>query len=206
MLLPYLKSGCIEVGVDEVGRGCLSGDVFAAAVALPFNFENDILNDSKQLSEAKRNELRRIIEDSAVAWAVGRATVEEIDKINILNATILAMHRALDELMKNFDIKIGHIVVDGNRFKPFLDIPYTTVVKGDAKYMSVAAASILAKTHRDEYMGSLHRQLPYYDWDKNKGYPTPAHRAAIEKYGVSAYHRKSFRLLPEPTLFDNTDL
>lgn len=208
MLLPYFKSDCIEVGVDEAGRGCLSGDVFAAAVILLPDFKNEMLNDSKQLSEAKRNKLRAIIEAESVAWAVGVASVEEIDNINILNASILAMHRAIEGVQKKMDAQIEHILVDGNRFKPFQNIPYTTVVKGDGKYMSVAAASILAKTHRDEYMDSLHTQFPNYEWNKNKGYPTQAHREAIGKYGVTSYHRQSFRLLPEPTLFDNleTDL
>lgn len=208
MLLPYFKSDCIEVGVDEAGRGCLSGDIFAAAVILLPDFKNEMLNDSKQLSEAKRNKLRAIIEAESVAWAVGVASVEEIDNINILNASILAMYRAIEGVQKKMDAQIEHILVDGNRFKPFQNIPYTTVVKGDGKYMSVAAASILAKTHRDEYMDSLHTQFPNYEWNKNKGYPTQAHREAIGKYGVTSYHRQSFRLLPEPTLFDNleTDL
>ena len=182
----------VEAGCDEAGRGCLAGSVYAAAVILPPNYENELLNDSKQLSERKRYLLRSIIENDAVAWAVGVVTAEEIDKINILNASILAMHRALDALK----VQPEAIIVDGNRFKPYNDMPYTTIVKGDGKYLSIAAASILAKTYRDDYMKTIAEEYPQYDWKSNKGYPTNKHRAAIKKYGISPYHRKSFTLLP----------
>lgn len=186
----------VEAGCDEAGRGCLAGSVYAAAVILPPNYENELLNDSKQLSERKRYLLRSIIENDAVAWAVGVVTAEEIDKINILNASILAMHRALDALK----VQPEAIIVDGNRFKPYKDVPYTTIVKGDGKYLSIAAASILAKTYRDDYMKSIAEEYPQYDWKSNKGYPTNKHRAAIKKYGISPYHRKSFTLLPPEEL------
>ncbi|MBF1514045.1 MAG: ribonuclease HII [Prevotella pallens] len=186
----------VEAGCDEAGRGCLAGSVYAAAVILPPNYENELLNDSKQLSERKRYLLRSIIENDAVAWAVGVVTVEEIDKINILNASILAMHRALDALK----VQPEAIIVDGNRFKPYNDVPYTTIVKGDGKYLSIAAASILAKTYRDDYMKTIAEEYPQYDWKSNKGYPTNKHRAAIKKYGISPYHRKSFTLLPPEEL------
>lgn len=186
----------VETGCDEAGRGCLAGSVYAAAVILPPNYENELLNDSKQLSERKRYLLRSIIENDAVAWAVGVVTAEEIDKINILNASILAMHRALDALK----VQPEAIIVDGNRFKPYNDVPYTTIVKGDGKYLSIAAASILAKTYRDDYMKSIAEEYPQYDWKSNKGYPTNKHRAAIKKYGISPYHRKSFTLLPPEEL------
>lgn len=182
----------VEAGCDEAGRGCLAGSVYAAAVILPPNYENELLNDSKQLSERKRYLLRSIIENDAVAWAVGVVTAEEIDKINILNASILAMHRALDALK----VQPEAIIVDGNRFQPYNDVPYTTIVKGDGKYLSIAAASILAKTYRDDYMKTIAEEYPQYDWKSNKGYPTNKHRAAIKKYGISPYHRKSFTLLP----------
>jgi ribonuclease HII len=193
MLQNHLKPNCIEVGVDEAGRGCLAGDVYAAAVVLPEGFSNDLLNDSKQLTEKQRNELRTIIEREAVAWAVGVVTAKEIDEINILNASILAMHRALEQVEEK--LKFDHIIIDGNRFKPYKKVEYQTVVKGDGKYMSIAAASILAKTHRDEYMCRLHQEYPQYDWKGNKGYPTKKHRAAIEQYGTTPYHRLTFRLL-----------
>ena len=193
MLQHHLKPNCIEVGVDEAGRGCLAGDVYAAAVVLPEGFSNDLLNDSKQLSERQRNELRIIIEREAVVWAVGVVTAKEIDEINILNASILAMHRALEQVEKK--LKFDHIIIDGNRFKPYKSVAYQTVVKGDGKYMSIAAASILAKTHRDEYMCRLHAEYPQYDWKGNKGYPTKKHRATIEQYGTTPYHRLTFRLL-----------
>ncbi len=167
----------VEAGCDEAGRGCLAGSVYAAAVILPPNYENELLNDSKQLSERKRYLLRSIIENDAVAWAVGVVTAEEIDKINILNASILAMHRALDALK----VQPEAIIVDGNRFKPYNDVPYTTIVKGDGKYLSIAAASILAKTYRDDYMKTIAEEYPQYDWKSNKGYPTNKHRAAIKK-------------------------
>ncbi|MBF1489305.1 MAG: ribonuclease HII [Prevotella pallens] len=186
----------VEAGCDEAGRGCLAGSVYAAAVILPPDYENELLNDSKQLSERKRYLLRSIIENDAVAWAVGVVTAEEIDKINILNASILAMHRALDALK----VQPEAIIVDGNRFKPYKDVPYTTIVKGDGKYLSIAAASILAKTYRDDYMKTIAEEYPQYDWKSNKGYPTNKHRAAIKKYGISPYHRKSFTLLPPEEL------
>jgi len=182
----------VEAGCDEAGRGCLAGSVFAAAVILPPDYENELLNDSKQLSEKKRYLLRSMIEKDALAWAVGVVTAEEIDKINILNASILAMHRALDAL----SIRPEAIIVDGNRFKPYHDVLHTTIVKGDGKYLSIAAASILAKTYRDDYMKAIAEEFPQYDWRSNKGYPTKKHRAAIKEYGISPYHRKSFTLLP----------
>ena len=192
MLLPYYKEGIIEAGCDEAGRGCLAGPVYAAAVLLPPDYHNDLLNDSKQLSEKKRDQLRSIIERDAVSWAVGIVDNQEIDQINILNASILAMHRALDQLT----VCPQEIIVDGNRFKPYRDIPHTTIVKGDGKYMSIAAASILAKTHRDECMLALHQQYPQYHWDSNKGYPAPVHRQAIRLHGTTPYHRLTFQLLP----------
>ena len=189
-LLPFLQDGRIEAGCDEAGRGCLAGPVFAAAVILPDQFNHPLLNDSKQLTEHQRNTLRPIIEQEALAWCVGVVTATEIDEINILNASILAMHRALDGL----GIRPEAILVDGNRFKPYHDIPSTCIVKGDATYRSIAAASILAKTHRDEFMDRIASEYPQYAWDKNKGYPTKAHRQAIEQTGPSPYHRMSFRL------------
>ena len=190
-LLPFLQDGRIEAGCDEAGRGCLAGPVFAAAVILPDQFNHPLLNDSKQLSEHQRNTLRPIIEQEALAWCVGVVTATEIDEINILNASILAMHRALDGL----GIRPEAILVDGNRFEPYHDIPSTCIVKGDATYRSIAAASILAKTHRDEFMDRIAAEYPQYSWDKNKGYPTKAHRQAIEQTGPSPYHRMSFRLI-----------
>ena len=192
MLLPYYREGIREAGCDEAGRGCLAGPVYAAAVILPPDYHNDLLNDSKQLSEKKRDQLRSIIERDAVSWAVGIVDNQEIDQINILNASILAMHRALDQLT----VCPQEIIVDGNRFKPYRDIPHTTIVKGDGKYMSIAAASILAKTHRDECMLALHQQYPQYHWDSNKGYPAPVHRQAIRLHGTTPYHRLTFQLLP----------
>lgn len=192
MLLPYYREGIIEAGCDEAGRGCLAGPVYAAAVILPPDYHNDLLNDSKQLSEKKRDLLRSIIERDAVSWAVGIVDNQEIDQINILNASILAMHRALDQLT----VCPQEIIVDGNRFRPYRDIPHTTIVKGDGKYMSIAAASILAKTHRDECMLALHQQYPQYHWDSNKGYPAPVHRQAIRLHGTTPYHRLTFQLLP----------
>lgn len=192
MLLPYYKEGIIEAGCDEAGRGCLAGPLYAAAVILPPDYHNDLLNDSKQLSEKKRDQLRSIIERDAVSWAVGIVDNQEIDQINILNASILAMHRALDQLT----VCPQEIIVDGNRFRPYRDIPHTTIVKGDGKYMSIAAASILAKTHRDECMLALHQQYPQYHWDSNKGYPAPVHRQAIRLHGTTPYHRLTFQLLP----------
>ena len=224
--------GKIEAGCDEAGRGCLAGSVYAAAVILPDNYQNDLLNDSKQLTEKRRYELREIIERDAIAWAVGIVTPEEIDKINILNASILAMHRALDQLK----VRPEAIIVDGNRFKPYFEftvdglqftddyskaseglatkssvnckpstvnkipIPHTTIVKGDGKYLSIAAASILAKTYRDDYMNQLAEEYPQYDWRSNKGYPTKKHRDAIRQYGITPYHRKSYNLLGDGQL------
>lgn len=196
MLLPYLNDDVIEVGCDEAGRGCLAGHVFAAAVILPKDFSNELLNDSKQLKEKDRYILREIIEKEAIDWAVAFTTYEEIDKINILNASILAMHRAIDKLK----IRPEHIIVDGNRFKPYKDIPHQTIVKGDGKYMSIAAASILAKTYRDDYMLEISKEYPMYGWDKNKGYPTKKHRNAIREFGVSKYHRLTFNLLNDNPL------
>lgn len=193
MLLPYFEAGRIEAGCDEAGRGCLAGAVFAAAVILPTDFKNEMLNDSKQLSEKKRYALRPIIEQEAIAWAVGIVTPEEIDKINILKASFLAMHRAIDQL----EVKPEHLLIDGNRFTPYSGINHTTVVKGDGKYLSIAAASILAKTYRDDYMNKLAEEYPDYHWLENKGYPTKAHREAIRQCGITPYHRKTFTLLPE---------
>ena len=198
MLPTCYISGRFEAGCDEAGRGCLAGSVYAAAVILPDDFHHPLLNDSKQLTEAKREKLRPILESEALTWSVGIVTAQEIDEINILNASILAMHRALDGL----SIVPGAIVVDGNRFKPYGDIPHETFVKGDGRFGNIAAASILAKTHRDEYMSRLHEEFPQYGWNVNKGYPTKAHREAIEQYGVTPYHRLSFKLIdPQLTLF-----
>lgn len=191
MLKPYLHKELIEAGCDEAGRGCLAGPVYAAAVILPSDFTNDLLNDSKQLSEKQRYQLRDVIEREALAWAVGVVTNEEIDKINILRASILAMHRAVAQLK----VRPQHLLIDGNRFSPYEDIPHTTVVKGDATYMSIAAASILAKTYRDDYMLKIHQEFPQYHWDSNKGYPAPIHREAIRQYGTTPYHRMTFNLL-----------
>lgn len=196
MLLPCLHTGVIEAGCDEAGRGCLAGAVYAAAVILPSSFRNELLNDSKQLTEHQRYALRPIIESEATAWAVGVVTAEEIDKINILNASILAMHRAVDALK----VRPQELIIDGNKFKPYQDLPYTTIVKGDGKYMSIAAASVLAKTYRDEYMNKLAEEYPVYGWQKNKGYPTKQHREAIKQYGVSPYHRMSYNLLGDGQL------
>ena len=192
MLLPYLHKNTIEAGCDEAGRGCLAGAVFAAAVVLPPDFVCEDLNDSKQLTEKQRKTLRPLIEKEALAWAVGRVSPQKIDQINILNASFLAMHRALDQL----HLQPEHLIIDGNRFKQYKHIPHTTVVKGDGKYLSIAAASVLAKTHRDEYMLRLHEQFPQYAWNCNKGYPTRQHRQAIAAFGACVYHRKSFTLLP----------
>ena len=196
MLLSKYYEGKIEAGCDEAGRGCLAGSVYAAAVILPEGYQNELLNDSKQLSEKKRYQLREIIERDAVAWAVGIVTPEEIDQINILNASILAMHRALDQLKVHPEA----IIVDGNRFKPYQELPHTTIVKGDGKYLAIAAASILAKTYRDDYMNQLAEEYPQYDWRSNKGYPTRKHREAIRQFGVTPYHRKSYNLLGDGQL------
>lgn len=191
MLLPYMEVGRCEAGCDEAGRGCLAGAVFAAAVILPPDFRNELLNDSKQLSEKQRYALRPIIEQEATAWAVGIVSPEEIDRINILNASFLAMHRAIEQL----NVPPEHLLIDGNRFKKYRETPHTCVVKGDGKYLSIAAASVLAKTYRDDYMLDLHRKYPMYQWDRNKGYPTKAHREAIRLHGTSPYHRMTFQLL-----------
>jgi ribonuclease HII len=196
MLLNHFYEGKIEAGCDEAGRGCLAGSVYAAAVILPDNYQNELLNDSKQLTEKRRYQLREIIERDAVAWAVGIVTPEEIDKINILNASILAMHRALDQLK----VRPEAVIVDGNRFKKYRDLPHTTIVKGDGKYLSIAAASILAKTYRDDYMNRLAEEYPQYDWLSNKGYPTKKHREAIRQCGITPYHRKSYNLLGDGQL------
>jgi len=193
MLESYLNKDQIEAGCDEAGRGCLAGSVFAAAVILPKDFINELLNDSKQLSESKRYALRPIIEREALAWAVGVVTAGEIDTINILKASFLAMHRAVAQL----SVLPESLLIDGNRFTPYPDIPHTCIVKGDGKYLSIAAASILAKTYRDDYMLQLADEFPEYGWAQNKGYPTRAHREAISKYGITPYHRKTFTLLPE---------
>lgn len=191
MLLPCYYKNKVEAGCDEAGRGCLAGSVYAAAVILPPDYENPDLNDSKQLTAKKRYLLREQIERDAVAWAVGVVTPEEIDEINILRASFLAMHRALDQLQ----VRPEAIIVDGNRFVPYKNLPFTTIVKGDGKYLSIAAASILAKTYRDDYMDKLAEEYPQYDWQGNKGYPTKKHRAAIREYGITPYHRKSYNLL-----------
>lgn len=193
MLKQFQTEGVIEAGCDEAGRGCLAGDVYAAAVILPSDFKNDLLNDSKQLNEAQRYQLREIIEREAIAWAVGIVTAEEIDKINILRASILAMHRAVDALK----VRPEHLLIDGNKFNPYPGITHNTVVKGDATFMSIAAASILAKTYRDDYMLRIAKEYPMYDWQSNKGYPTAKHRAAIREYGTTPYHRMTFNLLGE---------
>ena len=197
MLNSYYKT-LEEAGTDEAGRGCLAGPVTAAAVILPNNFHNPLLNDSKQLSEKKRASLKPFIEKEALAWSVVHLGPETIDKINILNASIMAMHLALDDL----SLVPRGIIVDGNRFKAYNNIPYDCIVKGDAKFLSIAAASILAKTSRDEYMKKLHEEYPMYNWKQNKGYPTKEHRAAIAKYGVTKHHRMSFKLLPDQLKLD----
>lgn len=192
-LLPFYKTGTVEAGCDEAGRGCLAGPVFAAAVILPADFEHNLLNDSKQLSEKRRYFLREFIEQHALAFAVASYSPQEIDQVNILNASIYSMHRALAQLK----IQPEHIIVDGNRFKPYGTIPFQTIVKGDGKYFSIAAASVLAKTYRDDYMLKLHHEFSNYGWDRNKGYPTREHRKGIKLYGITPHHRKSFRLLDE---------
>jgi len=201
MLLQNIEKGRIEAGCDEAGRGCLAGAVYAAAVILPYDYCSETLTDSKQLTVRQRNKLRIEIEREALSWAVGIVKPEEIDEINILRASILAMHRALEQLSPSPE----YLLIDGNRFTPYKAIPHSTIIKGDSKYLSIAAASVLAKTHRDEYMEKLDAEYPYYGWRENKGYPTKAHREAIVRYGVSSYHRLSFTLLKpssSPTLFD----
>lgn len=202
MLAPiFNQQQLIEAGCDEAGRGCLAGSVYAAAVIFAPDYHNNELNDSKQLSAKRRYALRQIIERDALAWAVGVVTPEEIDHINILNASILAMQRALDQLT----LRPEFVIIDGNRFKPYKGLPYETIVKGDGKYLSIAAASILAKTYRDDYMHALHQQFPFYGWDRNAGYPTKQHRQAIVEHGLTPYHRRSFAGLGELELpFDGT--
>ena len=193
MLAPFLHKNTIEAGCDEAGRGCLAGAVFAAAVILPEDFNCPDLNDSKQLSEKQRYALREIIEKEALAYGVGIVSPAEIDKINILNASFLAMHRAIEQL----SITPGHLLIDGNRFKQYKKIPHTCIVKGDGKFLSIAAASVLAKTYRDDYMLKLHEEFDRYDWKNNKGYPTKKHREGIKNFGTTPYHRNSFTLLPD---------
>ena len=189
-LLPYYREGVLEAGCDEAGRGCLAGPVFAAAVILPPGFKNKLLNDSKELSHEERTRLRPLIEKKALAWAVEMVTNEEIDRVNILNASFLAMNRAVGKLA----VKPEHLLIDGHMFRPQTSIPFTCLIKGDARFMSIAAASVLAKTWRDEYMEKLHQEYPIYLWNRNKGYPTPKHREAISLHGITKYHRLSFRL------------
>lgn len=204
MLKPFFQEEKIEAGCDEAGRGCLAGAVYAAAVILPRDYQNPRLNDSKQLTEKQRYELRDEIQRDAIAWAVGVVDEKEIDEINILRASFLAMHRAIDQLK----VKPEYLIIDGNRFTPYKKVPYSTIVKGDGKFLSIAAASILAKTYRDDYMNKLHEEFPYYDWDHNKGYPTKKHRAAIAEHGVSPYHRLSYNLLGDGQmeLFSNEEM
>ena len=197
MLEGHYFDGLVEAGCDEAGRGCLAGSVYAAAVILPPGYDNPDLNDSKKLTAARRNALRRQIERDALAWAVGIVTPEEIDSINILRASFLAMHRALDQLA----VRPQAVIVDGNRVVPSQNLPYATIVKGDGKYQAIAAASILAKTYRDDYMDALAEEYPFYDWKSNKGYPTKAHREGIRQHGISPYHRKSYNLLGDGQLF-----
>ena len=196
MLASHYYTGKVEAGCDEAGRGCLAGSVYAAAVIFPEDYRNEALNDSKQLTDKRRKALRDIIQRDAIAWAVGVVTPEEIDRINILNASILAMHRALDQLQ----VRPEAVIVDGNRFKRYQDLPHTTIVKGDGKYLSIAAASILAKTYRDDYMDALAKDYPQYDWLSNKGYPTKKHREAIRQYGITPFHRKTFNMLGDGQL------
>ena len=191
-LAPFFTT-CNEAGCDEAGRGCLAGPVVAAAVILPKDFKNELLNDSKKISEKNRNKLRLIIEAEATSWGIGFVSPNEIDKINILQASFLAMHRAIEKLQA----KPKHLVIDGNKFNPYKKIPHTCIIKGDGKYMNIAAASILAKTHRDELMYNIHEKFPHYNWKKNKGYPTKEHREAISTHGTSPHHRMSFKLIPE---------
>lgn len=198
MLKPYYLDGEVEAGCDEAGRGCIAGPLFAAAVVLSPHFRNPVLNDSKKLSPKKREQLRTVIEKEAIAWGVGVVNEMEIDQINILNASFLAMHRALD----NLGVVPTHLLIDGNRFKPYRKIPHNCIIKGDGIYASIAAASILAKTHRDEYMESVNMDYPLYGWDRNRGYPTREHRKALLEHGPSPHHRRSFRLLDDQLRFD----
>ncbi len=197
-LLSCYKENQIEAGCDEAGRGCLAGPVFAAAVILPSDFENEFLNDSKKLTEKQRKKLRPVIEKEALAWAVEAVSNEEIDEVNILNASFLAMNRAV----KKLKVKPEYLLIDGNRFRPQTDIPFSCMIKGDGRFFSIAAASVLAKTYRDDFMEEIHCDFPEYDWNKNKGYPTLKHRNAIRKFGITKYHRKSFRLLDEQLVLD----
>jgi len=192
-LLPFFRENTIEAGCDEAGRGCLAGPVVAAAVILPADYSHDVLNDSKKLSLKQRNAIKEEIKSDAIAWAVGVVSHTEIDEINILNASFLAMHRAVDQLKSRPEL----LLIDGNRFNVYKDIPHQTIIKGDGKYYSIAAASVLAKTYRDEHMTDLHQEYPQYGWLSNAGYPTMAHRQAIREFGITPHHRKSFRLLPE---------
>ncbi len=196
MLLPYYNETLIEAGCDEAGRGCLAGSVYAAAVILPKDYHNELLNDSKQLTAKKRYLLREQIERDAIAWAVGIVTPKEIDEMNILRASITAMHRAVDQLK----VRPEALIIDGNRFYKYQDLPHTTIVKGDGKYLAIAAASILAKTYRDDYMAELHKEYPHYGWDRNAGYPTKEHREGIRQYGTTPYHRMTFNLLGDSQL------
>ena len=198
MLASNYSGFSLEAGTDEAGRGCLSGPVVAAAVILPKNFTHPLLNDSKQLSEKKRDELRPFIEENAIAFGVSFVWQDEVDKINVLQASITGMHRSIEMLKPEPEF----IIVDGNKFKNYKDIPHETIVKGDAKYLSIAAASVLAKTYRDEYMAKIHQEFPMYNWQKNKGYPTKEHRNAIREFGATKYHRKTFKLLPEQIKLD----
>lgn len=197
-LLSYYQKNKIEAGCDEAGRGCLAGPVFAAAVILPSDFKNELINDSKKLTEKQRKILRPIIELEALAWAVEAVSNEEIDEVNILNASFLAMNRAV----KKLKIEPEYLLIDGNRFRPQTKIPFSCMIKGDGRFFSIAAASILAKTYRDDFMEQIHNDFPEYDWNKNKGYPTLKHRKAIQKYGITKYHRKSFRLLDKQLVLD----
>ncbi|WP_446785357.1 ribonuclease HII [Macellibacteroides fermentans] len=198
MLEAYYTKDVIEAGCDEAGRGCLAGPVFAAAVILPPDFKSELLNDSKQLSEKNRYALRPLIEQEALAWGIGVVTAPEIDAINILKASFLAMHRAIEQLK----VQPQALLIDGNRFTPYKEIPFTCMVKGDGRFLSIAAASILAKTYRDDYMLQLAEEYPFYGWQQNKGYPTRAHREAISKHGITPYHRKTFTLLPSQLTLD----
>lgn len=199
MLLPFLHEHLLEAGCDEAGRGCIAGPVCAAAVILPKNFNHSLINDSKKLSESVREELRVVIEREALAWAVSFVSPQKIDQINILKASILAMHQAVAQLT----VEPEFLLIDGNRFYPYSNIPHTCVIKGDGKYTAIAAASILAKTHRDEYMMGLDKKFPNYQWLKNKGYPTVEHRSMVRQYGMTKHHRKSFACLPkQPVLFN----
>lgn len=197
-LLPYFNKNTIEAGCDEAGRGCLAGPVFAAAVILPSGFKSDLLNDSKKLTEKQRNKLRPLIEKEALAWAVEAVSNEEIDEVNILNASFLAMNRAV----KKLEIVPEHLLIDGNRFRTQSKIPFTCMIKGDGRFLSIAAASVLAKTYRDDFMKKIHEEFPNYDWNKNKGYPTKKHREGIKLHGVTKYHRMTFRLLNEQLTLD----